>query len=303
MGNINVTELLQTLGVKAEKRGLDWWAICPDHDEKTPSWHINEDGSHHCFGCGFDGGPAELVGVVLGLDLKGALTWLRTNSDSRPTEQIPDEVNVVLRRTALAQFNMPDYSTGKLAEWVTPARRYAVARGLTDQQIGAWHLGFSVSGRLFGRLVIPIYDHRGKALSYHARTFVNHDKRYFYPDRSEHPDIGAIFGQSSWVEMLTVGKELILTEGAFDALACQRAGAPWIGAVGGSQPSPAQMLRLSRWRKIAVASDGDRAGDQMFETLARNLRTTTQVRRIQIPAGEDADALDPDHLKELLCQP
>jgi len=36
--------------VKAKKRGGRWWALCPLHDEKTPSFCITGD-SGYCFGC------------------------------------------------------------------------------------------------------------------------------------------------------------------------------------------------------------------------------------------------------------
>ena len=38
------------------KKGRQFWARCPFHIEKTPSFSINEDGQYyHCFGCGESG--------------------------------------------------------------------------------------------------------------------------------------------------------------------------------------------------------------------------------------------------------
>lgn len=296
-GNIDVPGLLKTLQIDAERRGRDWWAPCPAHPEKDPSWHINAEGSHHCFGCQFEGGPAELVGVKMGLPLNEALRWLRDNT-TRARVDVPSEVRVRLRRGMLGRFRLPEYVTGPLDSWVTPARRYALRRGLTDAQVNKWHIGYCVQGRLFGRLVFPILS-GDAAVGYHARTFTEDTKRYLYPARNEGADVGAIFGQNGWTDA-TTEDELTLTEGALDALACERAGATFVGAIGGSEPNAHQLLRMARWRRVAVASDGDAAGDKVHRKVLQALHRTSTIRRVPIPTGRDACDLPEDDLRELL---
>src|SRR4249919_1131253 len=42
--------------VKLTRAGREWKACCPFHNEKTPSFTINDDkGFYHCFGCGAHG--------------------------------------------------------------------------------------------------------------------------------------------------------------------------------------------------------------------------------------------------------
>src|SRR5881392_1885212 len=42
--------------VKLLRAGREWKACCPFHNEKTPSFTVNDDkGFYHCFGCGADG--------------------------------------------------------------------------------------------------------------------------------------------------------------------------------------------------------------------------------------------------------
>ena len=42
--------------VPLTKKGQNWWGCCPFHNEKTPSFSVNEDkGFYHCFGCGEHG--------------------------------------------------------------------------------------------------------------------------------------------------------------------------------------------------------------------------------------------------------
>ncbi len=42
--------------VPLTKKGLNYWGCCPFHNEKTPSFSVNEQkGFYHCFGCGEHG--------------------------------------------------------------------------------------------------------------------------------------------------------------------------------------------------------------------------------------------------------
>ena len=42
--------------VKLIRAGREWKACCPFHNEKTPSFTVNDDkGFYHCFGCGAHG--------------------------------------------------------------------------------------------------------------------------------------------------------------------------------------------------------------------------------------------------------
>jgi DNA primase len=48
------SDILHVVGdyVRLEKRGSRWIGLCPFHNEKTPSFGVNEDrGFFYCFGC------------------------------------------------------------------------------------------------------------------------------------------------------------------------------------------------------------------------------------------------------------
>src|SRR3546814_3593266 len=49
--------------LRLQKRGREYHALCPFHNEKTPSFTISEEkGFFHCFGCGAHG---DVVGFVM----------------------------------------------------------------------------------------------------------------------------------------------------------------------------------------------------------------------------------------------
>src|SRR5690554_6487772 len=51
-----LSELLLRDGVKLIRKGREFEALCPFHNEKTPSFTVNDaKGFYHCFGCGAHG--------------------------------------------------------------------------------------------------------------------------------------------------------------------------------------------------------------------------------------------------------
>lgn len=63
--------------VLLHKEGRELVGLCPFHDEKTPSFKINEaKGFYHCFGCGAHGGVIDFVMLTEGLDFAKAMAWL-----------------------------------------------------------------------------------------------------------------------------------------------------------------------------------------------------------------------------------
>ena len=58
---VNIVEVAESY-ISLEKRGGSYWACCPFHHEKTPSFAINEANQYyHCFGCGASGDVIKFV--------------------------------------------------------------------------------------------------------------------------------------------------------------------------------------------------------------------------------------------------
>ena len=57
-------DIVEVIGsyIKLERRGYNYWACCPFHHEKTPSFSVNAaDRFYHCFGCGASG---DVIGFI-----------------------------------------------------------------------------------------------------------------------------------------------------------------------------------------------------------------------------------------------
>src|SRR5258705_12204261 len=63
--------------VKLIRAGREWKACCPFHDEKTPSFTVNDDkGFYHCFGCGAHGDAIRFLTDNRGMQFMDAVKEL-----------------------------------------------------------------------------------------------------------------------------------------------------------------------------------------------------------------------------------
>lgn len=290
------------------------WAACPfpEHDEVTPSWSIKDEvmldkhGSHYCFGCGRGGSPADLVMEVVGLSgYRAAIEWLKERSlDLEGTA--PMGIQVVLRRPgAYKPLEVPFGMRTKYKTWTTNAKRFAQRRGLTEAQVFRWSIGCVPMGPLAGRLYVPAYDRRGVLLSYTARDYTGDASSRYKEPRGKgmdgaHP--GAIFGEEHW-PIPELRRELVLCEGAFNAMACERVGAMHTGALFGSDLTKEQVLKLESWPRIVVASDLDTAGNKMARKVMAVFGRRANTVRVKFADKRDPNDIerdDPAELKELL---
>ena len=107
MPNVNLTpDFLEDLRSKNDifdvaskyitiyRRGANFWACCPFHNEKTPSFSIKQDGQFFkCFGCGESGNVITLVMKMENVDFMTAVEILCKNCGmSMPTMADNDEV-------------------------------------------------------------------------------------------------------------------------------------------------------------------------------------------------------------------
>lgn len=77
------TAIVTVIGetVRLQQRGRTHVGLCPFHQEKTPSFHVNEErGFFHCFGCGASGDVFKFVQETQGLSFVEAVRWLAERS-------------------------------------------------------------------------------------------------------------------------------------------------------------------------------------------------------------------------------
>ena len=74
---VDIADLIASYGIQVKTAGSSKKACCPFHNEKTPSFHINDaKGFYHCFGCGESGDAIKFVQKMDGLTFVEAVKKL-----------------------------------------------------------------------------------------------------------------------------------------------------------------------------------------------------------------------------------
>ncbi|MGN1373063.1 MAG: DNA primase [Candidatus Coproplasma sp.] len=204
---VNIVEIAESY-FTMEKKGASYWACCPFHHEKTPSFSINEAGQfYHCFGCGVSGDVIRLVSEMETLDFMGAVKLLceraqipmpeMADDDGRAAELKKKKDTILKILNDCAHFYLNNLSSGKadahvnyiMNRQISPSMvrtfglgaslnyddlpRYLLSKGYTKQQILDSGVVNEANGRLSdaqgGRLIFPIINSYGEVIAFGGR--------------------------------------------------------------------------------------------------------------------------------------
>lgn len=205
---VNIVEIAESY-FSMEKKGVNFWACCPFHHEKTPSFAINEVGQFfHCFGCGESGDVIRLVSEMESLDFMGAVKMLAERAQIPLPELAEDDGRAAAlkkkKETLLkilndcAHFYLNNLSSGKADAHVNyilnrqiPANmvrtfglgaslnyddlpRYLLSKGYSRHDIIESGTVNEANGRLSdaqgGRLIFPIINSYGEVIAFGGRV-------------------------------------------------------------------------------------------------------------------------------------
>ncbi len=137
--------------IKVQKAGREYKACCPFHNEKTPSFTINDEkGFYHCFGCGAHGDAIRWMTDQQGLPFMEAIKELAANAGM----DVPAPDPRAAQRAEKAQ-SLHDV-TRAAQDWFVEqlagidgaeARAYIQKRGISDATRAAFGIGFAPDSR------------------------------------------------------------------------------------------------------------------------------------------------------------
>lgn len=147
---LNIVELISTY-VRLEKAGTHYKACCPFHQERSPSFMVNEEKNMwHCFGCGKGGDAFAFVMEMEGLEFREALVLLAEKAGVelpkyRAEESGPRDNKE--RLFALLELATKFYEK-QLWDGVGQEKilGYLRGRGLSDESIRTFRLGYAPDG-------------------------------------------------------------------------------------------------------------------------------------------------------------
>lgn len=137
--------------VTVKKKGANYWACCPFHGEKTPSFSISPSkGIYKCFGCGKAGDSVRFIMDIEGLGYGEALRHLakKYGIEIQEEEMTDDQMNRQNERESL--FIILEYAKEffknqlhQTEEGKSIALPYFKERGFSDTTIQTFDLGYS----------------------------------------------------------------------------------------------------------------------------------------------------------------
>jgi DNA primase len=210
------TDLVELISevTKVKRSGRSFMAVCPFHEEKTPSMSVDRvRGLYNCFGCGKHGDIFTFVQETQGLDFPEALEALARRAGIT-LEREPADARMRGRRGAAIEAIRKAidvyHDRLKKAPEAGPARAYLRHRGYDVAVIDEWRMGFAgvewdtltkdlraggidekvlidaglsrrgpkgVYDVFRGRLMFPIHDLRGEPVGFGGRKIDQIDRK------------------------------------------------------------------------------------------------------------------------------
>jgi DNA primase len=314
-----------------KKAGRNLTALCPFHSEKHPSFFVYpEQQSWHCFGaCNTGGDVFAFVMKKEGLDFGEALRLLAR----RAGVTLPSKFEVAAKQ----EEKEPFFSVNEAATLYyhnlllnspaeAKAKSYVEKRGLTNQTISDFQLGFSLdsydalklyllekghdektlltagllyedeqhktSDRFRGKLMIPIRDIKGRVTGFGARVLDNTDPKYKNSPQSPTFDkSGTLYGIDRAAASIRKLDVAIIMEGYMDVIMAHQCGVTNAIASMGTAITETQVNILKKLSKNLILSlDADAAGEEaMLRTVGYENVLNAEMRVILLPEGKDPD--------------
>jgi DNA primase len=272
-----VTEILDKHSIPFTIKGQDCVVSClnPEHEDNNPSMHIDQqDGTFHCFSCGFKGNVFKFFNVDK--------NW--------------QDVRVKRLRDKIASIKASSIGLS-IPNGAVPYNRHF--RDI-DKRTLAKYNAFIHDKEFEGRIVFPLPDITGKIRAFIGR-YINsnaHPKYMIKPSGAELPLFPSVVSP--------IKGSIILVEGVFDALNLIDKGLVNAVAVLGAnnlQLDLLEGLKLQGVHTIYTMFDADEAGRKAEAAVERLLKDTFIIDNLQLPDGldpGDLSATDIKHIKENL---
>jgi DNA primase len=144
---LNVVDILGEY-IKLDKAGANWRAVCPFHNEKSPSFMVNEEKQiWHCFGCQKGGDVFTFVMEMEGLEFQEALKNLAEKAGVQLQSYNPKKAQEKNKTSEILELATKFYETQLWkGEGQKKIMGYLRERGLNDETIKEFRLGYAPLG-------------------------------------------------------------------------------------------------------------------------------------------------------------
>jgi len=286
--------------VPLRKKGKEYTACCPFHNEKTPSFTVSDSKQfYHCFGCGAHGTALGFIMEYENLDFVDAVEALAAeynlevprenthfiSSDSKDEKQplydILEKVSALFKQQLKTSNKAIQYLqqrglTGEVAKvyqigyapdgWNFLTDHLGTDKSTIDALIATGLLVNNENGKQYDRfrdrIIFPITDRRGLIIGFGGRVIDQGEPKYLNsPENAVFHKGQELYGLYEARKAVRNLEQLIIVEGYMDVVALAQHGVNYAIASLGTATTSEQLQRAFRTvRTIIFCYDGDSAG-------------------------------------------
>ncbi len=318
--------------VRLTRSGRENKGCCPFHGEKTPSFYVYDD-HFHCFGCGEHGDAITFVMKTTGAGFMEAVETLAAEAGMEVPKATPQQAEAEQMRAGIAE--VLEAAARMFQAWLFEPQgaaglAYLRGRGLTDETIRKFGLGWSGEGRgalaaalakqgmstaqlveaglmkisdrgpvdmFFSRVMFPIADRRGAKISFGGRILGDGQPKYVNgPETAAFSKRRSLYGLNFARDAVRGGQDLIVVEGYMDVIALAQAGfggavAPLGTAL--TEEHLGEIWRLAPAPVICFDADaaGRRAALKTVDLALSALAPDRTLKFLKLPEKDDPDSL------------
>ena len=244
---------------------------CPkcSHHKRKLSVNI-EKNVFKCWICDFKGNT--LLPLVRDRELRSQWKSLTQQVDlTRFDDLFSENVETVSHRDLDLPSHFSTLTTPNLSKIGQKAKNYLLSRGITNEQILMYKMGFCFHGPYANRIIIPSYDNQGNLNYYIARSFTEGTYKYKNPNCSKDIIFNDIFVDWSM--------PVVLVEGFFDSLKYENS----IPILGSTLNPKSKLFNkiVSECKSVYVCLDQD-AKEKELKIIKNLLDFGVKVYKIEI---------------------
>ena len=336
----DIVELIDGF-VSLKKKGKEYMACCPFHDEKTASFTVSpEKQFYHCFGCGAHGTALGFLMEYERLDFIEAVETLAQqlglDVPRDTTPEIKDDFHecYIFLEQANAYYK-------KMLRDHQRAIDYLKSRGVSGEVAAKFDLGYSPEGfhnllnqfknaateeqlikiglikqnekgkkydRFRNRIMFPIKDRRGRVIGFGGRALADEIPKYLNtPETPIFHKSDTLYGLYDARKNKETSESIIVVEGYMDVVALAQNQIFNVVATLGTATTTQHIQQLYRYtQEVIFCFDGDRAGrDAAWRAAQQTIplfKDGLEAKFLFLPQGEDPDSLIRQRGKNLFSQ-
>ena len=298
LSNIDIVEVIEEY-VPLKQVGSNFRALCPFHNEKTPSFYVSrEKGIYHCFGCNRSGNAIKFLMEYNNITFLEAVSILAEKAgvkidNGEKTFGSESNYKKIIEDALSYYESLLTSNTGKIA------REYIKNRGIKDETIAKFHIGYASSygllnylnrkgwktndiiktglviktengdiyERFRNRIIFPIYNTVGKVIAFGGRSLGNDLPKYINSPETEFYKKGHLFfGIYQAKNSIKNADSAIIVEGYIDLISLFQNGIENVIAPLGTSLTVEQARLIKRYtNNIILMFDADTAGMKASE--------------------------------------